>query len=900
MTQQIYIGDFKGLSKYKTAFNIDNTSFPVLFNAYAWRGRVKRKRGTSLLDRLRRQVKSVLVPSNPWEYAALALVGGVGNLITSLSTSLEANSRIAPGSIDLFLGGDEYTEPSTPDGSLLKNGISDPGSTINYNTGAITIAGGGIGPLTGTFEYFPNLPVMGLEDFITNNSVDTFPQLLAFDTKYSYQVNQVGGQTKFVGTSYYKSTNIPFTWSADDASLFFTTNYQSALWATNNKVGFHYVNGVYSAGTGTTDITFIFTSQAVPYQDLIVGDKIWFNEWPDVVSPLVTANGLVGTVLTIVNAATGTYIVRFDVIQTISGTGIGQLLTNSIAGQDGIKWYDGDPTAKTDIPTGTGLGWVNFAPPLTNLTVSINEQQLGKYYLVGALAVVPFKDRLLFLSPIIQTASVGSLPIQRPLQDVVLWCWNGTPYYNSLVPTNTSNSETFDVSAWYVDQTGKAGWQSAGLAMPIATVNNNEDVLLIGFGGKGRKTRFAYTGNDLQPFIFYNINAELPSSSTFSSISLDAGSLDIGEYGIAITTQQSSERIDMEIPDEVFQIQKANSGDKRVNALRDFYREWIYFCYPVASSQWKFPTQTFMYNYRENAWSILYENYTVQGNFRKQTKNTWKTISQKYKTWANWRDPWNSANNASLFAQSIAGNPQGYVIIRDDGTGEAQSGEVANISANLGSTQITSVNHCVKINDYLYFESCIGNTYLNGKIARVIDIVGSNAFVIDIPFSGAGYLGLGVFRRLSQPNIKTKEFPVFWEAGRKTRLGVQKYLFDRTANAQVTVEITLSMNPENPWNAGNILPQNDVDNSALIYSQTVYTCPESTNLGLTPPNTNLQMITGSSQNQIWHRMNTSLIGDTVQVGVTLSDEQMRNLTFATSEIALHGIVLNMSPGPQLA
>jgi hypothetical protein len=44
----------------------------------------------------------------------------------------------------------------------------------------------------------------------------------------------------------------------------------------------------------------------------------------------------------------------------------------------------------------------------------------------------------------------------------------------------------------------------------------------------------------------------------------------------------------------------------------------------------------------------------------------------------------------------------------------------------------------------------------------------------------------------------------------------------------------------------------------------------------------------------------TLIGDTVQVGVTLSDEQMRNLTFATSEIALHGIVLNMSPGPQLA
>ena len=41
----------------------------------------------------------------------------------------------------------------------------------------------------------------------------------------------------------------------------------------------------------------------------------------------------------------------------------------------------------------------------------------------------------------------------------------------------------------------------------------------------------------------------------------------------------------------------------------------------------------------------------------------------------------------------------------------------------------------------------------------------------------------------------------------------------------------------------------------------------------------------SQQEQIWHRMNTSLIGDTVQIGFTMSDDQMRafiptNLTFS--------------------
>ena len=60
------------------------------------------------------------------------------------------------------------------------------------------------------------------------------------------------------------------------------------------------------------------------------------------------------------------------------------------------------------------------------------------------------------------------------------------------------------------------------------------------------------------------------------------------------------------------------------------------------------------------------------------------------------------------------------------------------------------------------------------------------------------------------------------------------------------------------------------------------------------------MPTASTQFQIWHRMNTSLIGDTVQLGITLNDAQMRNLQIATSEIALHAIHLTLERGPILA
>jgi hypothetical protein len=960
MPDQIYIGNFaKGLKTDRLPFNIDNDAFPTMYNFYSWRGRAKRKRGTLLLGRLQRQIVSVAVPTNSWQKGPLVLVAGAANLITGFG--LETSSNITPGSINFTVGVNTYTEPATPDGTLV--GTPAGTGTINYATGDILINGGGAGPLTGSFSYYPGLPVMGLEDFSSSTSSSLYPLTLAFDTTYSYQINQSAVSTFFYSTSYYKGTNNPVIWSGQDYQQFWTTNYPNtttsfsgSLWATNNKSGLHFVNATYLAGSGTAIIAFNFKSGGFNYTNLVIGDKVWFNEW----GAGSTINGLVGTVTNVATASIGNYLITFDSAQTVAGTGIAQLLTNSITGQDGIRWYDGDPTSGTGIPTGTGLGWVNFSPPLTATTVSIDGTQPGLYYLVGALAILPFKDRLLFFSPYIQTS--GGNAIQ--LQDMVLWSWNGTPYYTSIVPFG----QTFDISAYYVDQTGKGGYLSAGISQPIITVNNNEDVLLIGFGGSGRKTRFVYTGNDLQPFLFFNINSELPSSATFSAVALDRGVVDIGQYGIAMTDQQSSQRVDLDIPDSVFQIQSLNNGMQRVNAIRDFFKEWIYFSYPVNNSKWKFPTQTFLFNYRDNTWGILYENFTTHGNYRAQNKRSWQTLP--FQTWNQWREPWNSGSGSALFTQIIAGNPQGFVLIKGQGTGEAPSGTISAISNNSGSTQITSKNHCVNVNDYLYLQNAIGilsstitgitqasqavistvntfavgqlvtisgvngmtelngNTYtiaaatgttitinvdstnftaytsggtatlaFNGQIGRVISTIDANNFVIDIPFpTGSNYQGLGTYTRLSQPLLQTKQFPFYWNEGRQVRLAVQKYLMDFTANAQVTVNIYLSQNPDESFND----PFINVPPNSLVYSQVMFTCPESTNIGLTPANVNLQMPTAEGQYQIWHRFNTSLIGDSFQIGITLSDDQMRNLTYATSEITLHGMHLTVDRGPLLA
>lgn len=932
MADSIYITDIKGALKTNPqAFNLKNDSFPTMQNMYQWRGTVKRKRGTAPLARLQVFLPYIITtPPGTIAPGLPAPTGGEaysGNLLTmypAFPFSGEPGSQI--GSIAIYFDyglANQTLYEDDGNGNLFK--VSGPfgfaSGTINYVTGAFTIHFGASGrpgalvPVRANMGYYPSLPVMGLEDYVINTQEGQFPLLLAFDTTYSYQVNQSGGFPFFYNTNFYKKSNVEFYWSAPDYQQFWSTNYQSAFWATNNKPGLNLLTGTYVSGSATNIITFTFLTPtyfnppATAFTTLVIGDQLWFNEWPTVASPLININGLVGTVTGIAGAASGTYEVTFTVAPTVSGTGIVQMLTNTLPGQDGIKWYDGDPTGGTGLPAGNVYGWVNFAPPLTAFNVSINDQIAQKYYLVGALAILPFKDRLLFFSPIIQTS--GGQPIQIPLQDTVLWSWNGTPYYNSFVPTNVgynqTSSETFDIRAYYVDQTGFGGYLPAGISQPIVTILNNEDVLLIGFGGAGKKTRFVYTGNDLQPFIFYLINSELPSNSTFSGVVLDRGAIEMGAYGITITTQQNCARIDPDIPDEIFKVSASNNGQMRVNAIRDFFRQWIYFTYPVgngsnSSGSWVYPTQTLLFNYIDTTWAIFEENFTRHGTFRMFTDYTWETLP--YASWDAWSEPWNSGSSTAQFPDIIAGTPQGYVVKKGEGTSEAPTRSVFAIANDgLGNTQITSYNHCFNLDQYAYFTGLRGATYINGLVGRVITTPNANTFVVDIPYVTSTYTGAGQITQLSQPILQTKQFNPYWQEGRGVRLGVQKFLLDVTANGQITIGIGLSQDNVNSWNDGPIVPAEDVLNPAIVYTETLLTCPESYQspaTNISQANSSLQALVGQSQRQMWHRGNTSLQGDSFQVNMTLSDAQMRNVEYATSEISLSSIQLTVYRGPLLS
>src|SRR6266851_1031703 len=857
--------------------------------------------------------------------------------------SLVNGPSIVPGSINLTDNlGNVYTEPVIPDGTLLANGSPSAHTIIHYPSGIILLMG--LAPPAsyfGTFSYYPNLPVMGLEDFVISpGNIST----VAFDTTYAYSlldnfpttIDDVsfykGPSTGFYPGYIQKAALTPLTWNGENYQQFYSVNYQGALWVTNGidnpftgkTIGMQFAPKGTITYVSNTATTLVVTITNCP---LIVGDFVFLNEWTGANN--ATLNFQTGFVSAAAPntppLATKTITITF--INTTLGAGpytpgIIQYLTNrSNTAVDNIRWYDGDPTGSS------GLGWVNFMPPLSENITTIADLPAAIYYLVGCRLIVPFKDRLLFMGVVVQTSVANALPIY--LQDTIVYSQNGTPYYTvsfsgdpasietNFTPILVPINQTATPGAYWSDSVGFGGFITAGIDLPITTSGPNQDALIIGFD-PSISTKLVYTGNDLLPFGFFSVNSELGTSGTFSTIILDSGVLNYGKRGFTISNQTTASRIDLPILDQVFQINLDSdiNGNFRMTAQPDFINEWVYFSYPSNESAMNFDgtenpfnSQTLLFNYRDNSWAIFNESFTTYGQFRVGLGWTWATIGGIYPTWAEWNDPWNAGLATAGQPQIIAGNQQGYIFLKDSkGTQEPPSLIIEAISIQtIGSVTYTTIYspfHTLNEGDFIIITGAIGTIgpFINNIIFQISQ-PSQNSFLLagdQIP-SDSIYLGLGVITRMYVPFVQSKQFPVSWEFGRKTRIGPMQFLLNSTDAAQITLLVFLSQNT-----IGSPMQSNSIDNNALIYSNVLFTCPESTNLGLTPFNSNLQQANYNNQQQIWHRINTSLIGDTVQVGFWLSDDQMMavddsgNPISQFAEIEIHAFILEVNPSQMLS
>jgi len=100
MSTKLIVGPIdKGYTTNRLAFNIDNDAFPTLQNAYQWRGRVKRKRGTQFLNRLTRAFPFASIgnsSASPWT---------INTIYSTFTPPVipEPNASITPGSVEIII-----------------------------------------------------------------------------------------------------------------------------------------------------------------------------------------------------------------------------------------------------------------------------------------------------------------------------------------------------------------------------------------------------------------------------------------------------------------------------------------------------------------------------------------------------------------------------------------------------------------------------------------------------------------------------------------------------------------------------------------------------------------------------------------------------------------------------
>ena len=491
-----------------------------------------------------------------------------------------------------------------------------------------------------------------------------------------------------------------------------------------------------------------------------------------------------------------------------------------------------------------GAVWASLNPAITAAAGNT---------LQSARILTVFKDRLIALNT--WEGGVGPLNYVNRAR----YCQIGDP---------------LDATAWRQDIAGKGNAIDAPTKEAIITVEFIKDRLIVYFE---RSTwELAYTGNQIYPFSWQQINTELGAESTFSVIPFDKLAIGVGNVGIHACNGSNVDRIDQKIPNTIFDIKNDNAGAQRVYGIRDYFSEMLYWAFPNNSAI-TFPNKIFVYNYPTKTWSFNDDSITCFGYFQPSNSILWNS------TTVYWSSDviWNSGSVSSKFQQVVAGNQQGYTFICDTNinTNELIL-QINNITLSGVQTSLQVIDHNLAQDEYIYIDNAVWNpagNYLNSQIFQVLTVTDKDNFTIgpNASFTGV-YQGGGLISRVSQINIKTKQYNFYAQIGRNSFVNKVDFLVDRTTNGQIDVNYYVSTSSDN-------LLLNSANTGSLLGTGTLDTFPY--------PLIPLE----ATSTRLWHPVYFQAEGEVIQFELTMNSLQMLNPLIRQAGFQLHAMCIYSNP-----
>ena len=850
-----FVGPYKvGLETDLDSYLIPDDAYPTLINSYLWRGKIYKKNG---YNRLGIEKNNVYTGRLGIRIDYLPVRAGAPQVYNTATLY----HPIEPGSLIITDGITTFTDNGIG-GMILTAGVGTSG-VINYTSGVYGVTFGALNNgAQVTAQYLvavnANSPVMGLAQFdiISNIQVG----LVAFDLTAAYyydSVNLIFNQTK-----YYKGTSNTVAWTGSDTNFFDTTNYQRAMFATNDVPGanFYIVTAVTVAGNAQ-----ITTSVA---NNLRVGDSVYLSNVTTAAAPNLMRNRY-GTV----SVAGNPFTVSFSTVGSgayMPGGVVWEINNTATGAGDGIRWFDGY-TAGLNPAT----GWVNFQPPLD----ATDTPQI----LQGALLITPYKGYLVVLNTFEGVA--GSPPTNYTNR--ARWSQFGNVYFSPPYPTGTpiananADGSISSGQEWY-QIPGRGGFIDAPTGQDIIGAEFIKDTLIVYFEQSVYK--LTYTGNPVLPFLWEKVNAEIGATSTFGTVPFDKSVLSVGPNGIYGCDSVNIERTDRIIPDQVFEFKVDSNNAKRIQGVRDFYSEsvqWLY-CPDGVTSETTYPTQSLYYNYLTNSYSIFENTFTCFGHYNVTTDLTW---AGAVNPWNSYGRAWNSFVSQTGFPIIIAGNQQGFVFTLQnaDGTlitGNDESMVIQSITSGPPSV-FTVINHNLQPFDFIYITNAQGVPGgFNDTVYQVQEDVNytANTFtLLDVnndAVSVAGYTFAGRISIVDNFYIQTKNLNPFFATGKSVRMGYADFYVDNVTKGEVTVYLYIN---DQQLSTVLINPISDNEQQTLSLEQTNQT--------------------GNSK--FWQRVYFNTQAQFINLVITFSKSQIFDVDNFESQFVLHGSIYWMKPTGRL-
>lgn len=448
----------------------------------------------------------------------------------------------------------------------------------------------------------------------------------------------------------------------------------------------------------------------------------------------------------------------------------------------------GSPMRYTD-----GTTWSSFSPAVSSTQ-----------FMFSARILIPYYGRL-----------------------VALNTWEGTVVGTAVNIFNRARfsqiGSPIQADAWRSDEFGKGGFIDAPVNQDIIGATFYKNTLIVFF--ESSTWRLQYIGEYGIPFIWERISSDFGSESTFSSVLFDSGVLAVGNRAIVGSSGGDVQRIDLQIPDTVYDFKNTESGPKRVHSARDYKKELVYWCYPDFTTLQRttqyYPNKTLVYNYRNNTFAFFRNTVTCYGNFKYPANITWDRLDI---FWDNMNVLWDDSaqENMPLIA---SGNQQGFAHFygyADVETGadsiidaiDQESLSITNVT--VGSTVILEIiNHNLKDDEFIYVTNLnyvvttsppsAGSTTLNDRIymVKVEDDDNITLFLWDTnsqkPYSNftvtnvGTYMGGGVAALFPRMTIETKDFnPLKESLGQNIKTSYIDFLFDASSPSPINVQLKMN------------------------------------------------------------------------------------------------------------